>query len=452
MNSVRALFGFTFLGMATLGVACSSANGVGAAASDESESRASSGSNSGSSSPVNAGAGQTCYTTPFTAAVTCAKGLTCVPSKAGATKGVCESQATDAGTSKDTGSKEDADTDDASDANAATSSFLTSDFYTPSSAGQAPVIDAIASAKTSIRMMMFHLTVTDVVDALATAAKNGVDVRLIIDNGNWTSHTPASIKTTLKNAGVVVTPSSTGFRITHTKTLVIDGAETLVMSLNLTSPFATTRDYAVVTQDPEVASEFLKVFNADVANAASGGDTTPALDSESPLLWSPVNSQTKLLALVGSASKSIIATSENWGDPDMQNAFIAAATRGVSVRVIGPLCDQNTNPLYDIPSFEALNNGGVQARAMPSPATATDPYMHAKMMIVDGVRAYVGSMNYSTASLSDAREVGIIFSDAKAIKTFEPIFEQDWAQSSTPPASSEIACPSTTSTLDEVSQ
>jgi phosphatidylserine/phosphatidylglycerophosphate/cardiolipin synthase-like enzyme len=107
------------------------------------------------------------------------------------------------------------------------------------------------------------------------------------------------------------------------------------------------------------------------------------------------------------------------------------------------MCDQNANPQYDIPFLNAMIAGGVQARGMPAPSTATDPYMHAKMMIADGARGYVGSMNYSTNSLKEAREVGIIFSDSAALGAFESIFQGDWGNAQVPPASaSDVSCPS----------
>src|SRR5262249_28475630 len=104
-------------------------------------------------------------------------------------------------------------------------------FDTPSSAGLQPVIDAINGARSSIRMAMFHLTVPPVVDALAAAARRRVDVQIIIDQGNWSSHTPKSLKNTLADAGVKVTPSSPRFRITHEKSFVVDESTAYIMSL-----------------------------------------------------------------------------------------------------------------------------------------------------------------------------------------------------------------------------
>jgi phosphatidylserine/phosphatidylglycerophosphate/cardiolipin synthase-like enzyme len=316
---------------------------------------------------------------------------------------------------------------------------ITEEFVTPSLGGEQPVIDAINGATSSIRMIMFHLTNPAVVAALVAAAHRGVDVEMILDNGNLASHTPTSITTPLKNAGIKVIPSSTGFRITHVKSLVIDNSKALIMSLNLTMDFATTRDYAVMTTDRGVVAEFLKVFDADVVNAEKGTANTPALTSPH-LAWSPVNSEGRLTAFVNAAQHTLVATSENLGDPDIQSAMIAAAKRGVEVRVISPLCDQNVDATFDLPFLAAMNEGGVLARAMPFPPSADVPYMHAKMMIADGTSAFIGSVNFSTASTTDARELGIFFTDATAISMISAAFEQDWTRAIVPPPAASVSC------------
>jgi phosphatidylserine/phosphatidylglycerophosphate/cardiolipin synthase-like enzyme len=292
-------------------------------------------------------------------------------------------------------------------------------------------------------MVMYHLTVTTVVDALVAASQRGVDVEIIIDQTNWSTATPTSIKTALSNAGVTVTPSSTGFRITHEKSFVVDKSTAYIMSLNLTSPFVDTRDYAVVTTDTGVVNEFMSVFNADIQNAADGTANTPTLSSPY-LAWSPVNSEDRLTAFVNAATKTLVASSENLGDPSIQQAMIAAAARGVDVRVLAPMCDQNVDVTYDLPYLTTMEQNGVTARAMPAPPSPSLPYIHAKMMLADGERAFIGSVNFSTASTTNARELGIFFEDATSIQMISAAFEQDWAQAVTPPSASDANCPSGT--------
>jgi phosphatidylserine/phosphatidylglycerophosphate/cardiolipin synthase-like enzyme len=157
-------------------------------------------------------------------------------------------------------------------------------------------------------------------------------------------------------------------------------------------------------------------------------------------MWSPVNSESRIVALADTARASIIASSENLGDTEIQDALVRAESRGVKVRLLAPLCDLNSNPFFDVPFVRKLDAAGVDARMMPGPSSARRPYIHAKMMIVDGRVAYLGSVNFSENSTRHARELGIVFSDHAAIVAMTLAFESDWEWARPPPANLEGAC------------
>jgi phosphatidylserine/phosphatidylglycerophosphate/cardiolipin synthase-like enzyme len=138
--------------------------------------------------------------------------------------------------------------------------------------------------------------------------------------------------------------------------------------------------------------------------------------------------------LILSAKRSVVSTVENLGDPVIMNAFMTVAKRGVGVRIIVPMCDKNPIPTYNYQFFGALAAGKVNVRVMPFPATATQPYMHSKMILVDNTYAYVGSVNFSVNSTQHARELGIIFGIQNFSNQISRIFEQDWSQSVVPGA------------------
>jgi cardiolipin synthase A/B len=56
-------------------------------------------------------------------------------------------------------------------------------------------------------------------------------------------------------------------------------------------------------------------------------------------------------------------------------------------------------------------------------------YMHAKIIVVDGKTAFVGSENISSQSLDQNRELGIIVSDAGVLSTLQSTFQKDWTVS-----------------------
>ncbi len=53
-------------------------------------------------------------------------------------------------------------------------------------------------------------------------------------------------------------------------------------------------------------------------------------------------------------------------------------------------------------------------------------YIHAKAIVADGKRAFVGSQNFSPASLDHNRALGVIINDRDAIATLEQTFASDW--------------------------
>lgn len=290
-----------------------------------------------------------------------------------------------------------------------------------------PWIKQIQSAKKSIQMVIFHLNDKNVISALTDAVKRGVKVQVIVDRLSLILPPFASTKRKLIAGGAEVTACSKGFKITHQKSLVVDSHTALVTSMNLTKKVSTTRDWIVETSDPSVIAEMNAVFATDLENAKTGAGSSPKLTS-SNLLWSPVNSEAKILNLINSAKKTIISTVENLGSPTIQTAYIAAAKRGVDVRVITPLCDiADPRTDHNVPFAKDLANNGVKSNMMPDPQTADQPYIHAKMILVDSQQAYIGSVNFSENSLHNSREAGIIFKNSKASAILQNEFNKDWA-------------------------
>ena len=222
--------------------------------------------------------------------------------------------------------------------------------------------------------------------------------------------------------------------------MVVDGTIAFVTSENLTTAAATQRDYGVITRDPGVISEFMKVFAADWQNAANKTGVTPPLSAPN-LIWSPVDSEQRLVALINSAHKFVFTTTENLGDPAIQNALEMAAKRGVDTRIIVPMCDLNPNPLFNFPYMKTLAASGVQGHMMPYPSTAARPYMHGKMILVDGITAFVGSINFSVNSTQKARELGIVFQNSAVSSEIEKNFVTDWNASVAIPANPPTNCP-----------
>jgi cardiolipin synthase A/B len=307
-----------------------------------------------------------------------------------------------------------------------------------------PIIDAINSAKVSVRLVMFILTDQEVVNALIAAHKKIPTVQVILDQSNLSDPTSSNSKAyqELLAAGVDVMKSSTKFTLTHEKSMVIDDKRAFITAMNMAtaSDAGKNRDFGVITEDASVIAEWNLVFAADVNNSVNKTNDTPTLSVPS-LIWSPVSSESKLTALIGSAKSTIITTVETISDQGVVDALSAAVQRKVTVRLITPQCVKNPEPLLNYPTLNTLSANGVSVRLMPYPSSTTTPYMHSKMILVDNTVAYVGSVNFSTNSIHNNRETGIIFTNGTATQTISSLFESDWSKTIELPATPPTICP-----------
>ena len=78
------------------------------------------------------------------------------------------------------------------------------------------------------------------------------------------------------------------------------------------------------------------------------------------LIWGPTDATAKLSQLIQSARHSIDATTELLNDPYLEGQLIAAAHRGVQVRLIDPHVPREGKP--NTPQVAFLNSQGVDVR------------------------------------------------------------------------------------------
>jgi phosphatidylserine/phosphatidylglycerophosphate/cardiolipin synthase-like enzyme len=285
-------------------------------------------------------------------------------------------------------------------------------------AGFSPVYKLIGQARHSIDLTMYELSDHTAEDDLGAAARRGVDVRVVLDGKEKSSNRDAYDY--LRSHKVQVVWSSSKFEYTHQKTLVVDGSEAVIMTANLTSRYySTSRDFLVTDTSHADLSAIGAVFNADFGHHS----ITPGDGQD--LVWSPTDSQDKLLALINGARHSLRIYSEEMGDATIEKALINAAGRGVDVQV----CGENTGGEYDS-DFQDLTRGGVHVSDYTS---STGFYIHGKVVEADyGIRGaekvFVGSENFSSTSLNRNRELGLVTSDHTVMAAIAKDFAADYAR------------------------
>ena len=283
-------------------------------------------------------------------------------------------------------------------------------------AGVGAIYKVITGAKSTVDLTMYELRDTTAEDDLAADAKRGVDVRVILDSHLEKSRNTATYDF-LSAHRVHVTWADSGTTY-HQKTLTVDGKTSVVMTLNMVSEdYPGTRVFAVVDTRPADIHAIVATFNADFAHRS----ITPPDGAD--LVWSPTNSQSSILAVINGAKHTLSVENEEMDDPTFTAALVAAARRGVDVRVV-----MTADSEWDS-AFSQLTGAGVHVRLFADSDKAL--YIHAKAVVADAGRSdqqvFVGSENFSKASLGYNRELGLRTANKAVISVISATLATDYS-------------------------
>jgi len=276
--------------------------------------------------------------------------------------------------------------------------------------GREPILDELNAATSSIRLAVYLLSDREIIDALKQAHNRGVDVRVLLEDAPFGGPgNQPEIYAELERAGIAVRWSDPRYRFTHIKTFIIDERVAIIMNLNLTrSSFTRNREFAAITTREEEVKQALAIFDADWNRAEDPPD--------GPLVVSPGSSREEIEALLASATESLDIYAEVVRDSRIVSLLSAAEDRGVDVRIILPPDDDEN----DREILFGLMDDGIEVRTVPG------LYIHAKLIIVDGEKAFVGSQNFTATSLDLNRELGIILTDPVNVGRLISVFESDF--------------------------
>ena len=275
--------------------------------------------------------------------------------------------------------------------------------------GSAFLVTAIGAATASVDLASYILTDNSVEQALGNAVGRGVTVRVMLDPDQTVNN---SARTYLMGRGVQVRSGPAGFTNFHQKTVMVDAARAYIMTLNPSaSAFTSNREYAVLVTRAAEVTELKTLFDADWA-----GQTNPRVDSN--LMVSPNNSRLRLITLINRATTKLLVQVETFSDEGMRSLLKQKLDAGVDVRI---LMAHPTDVDQNAADALTLRNRGFPVRFLRAPT------MHAKMVVVDGALAYVGSINFTRPSMDQNREIGVLLDDAPTAAALDTQAEADWA-------------------------
>lgn len=308
---------------------------------------------------------------------------------------------------------------------------------------------AVASADAFVRVIdraqkellveAYTLTSMDIAAAMARAIERGVVVRLLLE-GAPVGGIPSDEKGLLaaleeRGASVSFLRSAKGFparyQSLHSKVVAADREVLLVSTENLHED-SSSRGYVLVAHSRALAERFALGFAAD---AAAWPDVQPYAGDSVELAGRALRPPSGI-AFEGKWRGAVVFSPDASGEVER---LIRGAQSSVQVEML--FADARDNPLLDalaeadargvnvslrLDGFvDAGRNRLVAERFAWATLDESPRTLHAKVVLVDGKFAYVGSMNWGKASMEKNREVGLLVESPVVVEFLVKEFGRD---------------------------
>ena len=326
-----------------------------------------------------------------------------------------------------------------------------------------PLWRDIERAGRSVTVQMYYAKPGRVADALADRlaerAAAGVPVLLLLDAfGGWPLLKRRAWSDRLRAAGVQVArlrplrPGSlhTVGNRSHVRAVVVDGQVGYTGGFGIADYWlgggqrpGEWRDTSVRVEGPaalQLQAAFAIAWGEAVGDLLTGttyfpdvgaatGPATGAADAgvrASFLFTTPSSGSTSAerflaLSIAGARERLYVTNSYFTPDDDLRRLLLAAAARGVDVRVMtaGQTSDVKTTLYAGRSRYQRLLDGGVRIyEYQPT-------MMHAKTLVADGCWCSVGAMNFDNRSLAHNDEATLVAWDAGIAGAVEAMFLRD---------------------------
>jgi cardiolipin synthase len=305
--------------------------------------------------------------------------------------------------------------------------------------GRGLYFSAIDGAKREILIEICVLEDPEILQHIQAALQRGVQLRAIVDRGKYDapgSLEPGNLAQYLTSAGGQLHLSNPVFPRSFPKIILVDSRLLIFGSACLDeTTFAQYRDFATASTNPKILRQLLRLFENDWTYSAAVAEEPPPFNptpriAAGALAISPVNSAERLVRLYQRAKRTLDVYTELLGNANLEGELVAAADRGVRVRLIAPqIVNDGTTDIQQLQfdSLTALSKAGVDVHVSGPDESAQMPYMHARAAVVDNKIAYLGSISLSPDSTTFNREMGLISRQRGLVRKLEAQFESDFS-------------------------
>lgn len=324
-------------------------------------------------------------------------------------------------------------------------------------------LEMINSARKSLDIEEFYVETSDsgdlapVIEAIKSRAAAGVRVRIIFDKAMLFTSSKYLPLFSGENIEVrIIDFKKIHGGVQHSKFFVADGEQVYTGSQNFDwRSLSQIHELGVVIKSRKAAEDFSAVFNADwemAENPNKKAKIKTSISCKKPLkaslngsevsfclAFSPkgggkYNSEIEeMIRLINSARKNIFGQVMTYSDRgkfnELEKAFIAAAERGVKVRLI--FSDWALGPKKDsaIRKLSRCKNIEIKISSIPEFSGGFIPFArveHLKYISADGSSLLVSSSNWGRDYFYQTRGASVIITGAAAGVIASDIFERGW--------------------------
>jgi len=302
-----------------------------------------------------------------------------------------------------------------------------------------------------------------VVQAVERAAARGVRVRFLAEKQFQKTY-PETLTRLGKMPGAEVRIydfGALGGGVLHAKYFLVDGREVYMGSQNFDwRSLQHIQELGARIVEPAVARAFADVFETDWALAGGGdrrarvrltkdlfpvrvGDTADAPEITpvfSPRGWLPdptLWDLPRLVEMIDRATKTVrvqlltYKTTSRDGSyfDDLEAALRRAAVRGVKVQLLVADWSKRKGTIEGLQSLQTLPELDVRLSTIPPWSGGFVPFArvtHAKYLVVDGRRSWIGTGNWEGDYFFQSRNAGLIFDSPTVGARLDRFFEDAW--------------------------
>jgi phosphatidylserine/phosphatidylglycerophosphate/cardiolipin synthase-like enzyme len=286
-----------------------------------------------------------------------------------------------------------------------------------------PLVAAIDSARLSIDIAVYSLTLNSVRNALLNAHDRGVTVRLVMESTNMDS---SDVQRLLEAGIPIIGDQQDG--LMHDKFMVIDKSEVWTGSMNFTdSGTYDDNNNLIRIFSSKMAENYTKEFEEMFLENKFGENVEPATPHPSltidgtrvDTLFSPDDGVLNHLAVVLSgAEESIYFLTFSFTSNDLGAIVREKNESGLTVRGV---MDEEQISSNQGTEYDPFKQAGLDVRI-----DGIDGQMHHKVFIIDEEIVVLGSYNFSQSAETRNDENLVVIYNAAIAKQFMLEFQRVW--------------------------